>query len=60
MFGSKYLVVPVLEPGQRTVKVYLPAGASWKLWDEKDVVYEGGRDVEIECPIENMPVFCRQ
>ncbi|CAG7950164.1 unnamed protein product [Penicillium nalgiovense] len=60
MFGSKYLVVPVLEPSQRTVKVYLPAGASWKLWDENDVVYEGGRDVEIECPIEDMPVFCRQ
>ncbi|KXG54538.1 Aldolase-type TIM barrel [Penicillium griseofulvum] len=59
MYGWKYLVVPVLEPGQRTVKAYLPAGASWKLWDGKDV-YEGGRDVEIECPIESMPVFCRQ
>ncbi|PYH50029.1 putative glycosyl hydrolase [Aspergillus saccharolyticus JOP 1030-1] len=60
LFGSKYLVVPVLQPEQRTITAYLPAGASWKLWDEKrDQVYQGGRDVEVACPIETMPVFIR-
>jgi alpha-D-xyloside xylohydrolase len=61
LFGSKYLVVPVLKAGQRKIKVYLPDGASWKVWGGKDdAVYEGGRDIEFDCPIERMPVFCRQ
>ncbi|KAE8307157.1 putative glycosyl hydrolase [Aspergillus transmontanensis] len=58
MYGSKYLVVPVLEAGQREITAYLPSGASWKLWGE-DKVYEGGKTVEVACPIETMPVFVR-
>ncbi|KNG83870.1 hypothetical protein ANOM_008112 [Aspergillus nomiae NRRL 13137] len=58
MYGSKYLVVPVLEAGQRKITAYLPAGASWTLWGE-DKVYEGGKTVEVACPIETMPVFVR-
>ncbi len=29
MFGAKYLFCPVLQPGVRKLKVYLPAGAKW-------------------------------
>ncbi|OGM45504.1 glycosyl hydrolase [Aspergillus bombycis] len=58
MYGSKYLVVPVLEAGQRKITAYLPAGSSWTLWGE-DKVYEGGKTVEVACPIETMPVFAR-
>ncbi|RAK70960.1 putative glycosyl hydrolase [Aspergillus fijiensis CBS 313.89] len=60
LFGSKYLVVPVLQAGQRKITAYLPAGASWQLWGEKhDQVWKGGREVEVVCPIETMPVFIR-
>ncbi|KAK9857323.1 Aldolase-type TIM barrel [Penicillium brevicompactum] len=59
MFGARYLVAPVLESGQRTSKVYLPAGASWKPWDGTKV-YEGGKEILIECPIDSMPVLVRQ
>ncbi|KAL2863916.1 putative glycosyl hydrolase [Aspergillus lucknowensis] len=61
LYGSQYLVAPVLKPGQRKISVYLPQGASWRLWgdDGKGKTHEGGQDVEVDCPIESMPVFVR-
>lgn len=56
MYGSKYLVAPVLKPKQRQMKVYLPAGVKWKSWDGKET-HDGGKTVEVECPIDSMPVF---
>ena len=55
MFGSKYLVAPILNAGQREREVYLPAG-SWK--DFRDgKSYEGGRVVCVQAPIDSIPVF---
>ncbi|RMJ24876.1 Glycosyl hydrolase [Aspergillus sp. HF37] len=59
MYGGRYLVVPVLEAGQRRITAYLPTGASWRLLDGGQE-YQGGQEVEVECPIERMPVFERQ
>jgi len=59
MYGPKYLVCPVLRPDQRRMSVYLPATAQWKLLDREDV-YAGGGVVDVDCPIETMPVFIRQ
>ena len=59
MYGYKYLVAPVLAAERREMRVYLPAGATWKLWDGEKV-HEGGQHVEVECPIDTMPVFVRQ
>jgi alpha-D-xyloside xylohydrolase len=39
------------------MSVYLPAGARWTL-DTKE--FAGGQTVEVECPIEVMPVFVRE
>ena len=58
MYGAKYLCAPVLEPGVRKRMVYLPRGKWVALGEE--AVQEGGVDVEVECPIERMPVFVRQ
>ena len=56
MFGPRYLVAPVLAPQQKTRKVYLPGGCTWKVFDG-DRKLEGGQTVEIECSLEEMPVF---
>lgn len=56
MYGDKYLVCPVMNPGVRKMKVYLPRGAKWKLQSE-DVASEGGVEREVECPLDTMPVF---
>jgi alpha-D-xyloside xylohydrolase len=61
MFGDKYLCCPVLEEGQRKTSVYLPKHGSqgeWKdFWGEG--TWKGGQWVELECPMETMPVFER-
>ncbi len=58
MFGSKYLVAPILNLGQRERKVYLPKGAKWLCNTDKEI-YEGGNEVTVPAPLETMPVFER-
>lgn len=58
MYGDKYLVTPILEPEQKEISVYLPKGAKWQQWGEKET-HEGGKEVQVACPIESMPVFVR-
>ncbi|MCR5790618.1 MAG: family 31 glucosidase [Lachnospiraceae bacterium] len=58
MFGSDYLVAPVLAQGVREREVYLPAGAEWLcLTDERN--YAGGQSVKVPAPLEAIPVFKR-
>ena len=62
MFGNEMMVAPVLDEGQTTIDVYfpkLPEGQQWiSLWDEK--TYDGGQTVEIDAPLESIPVFVPQ
>lgn len=57
MFGSKYLVAPVLSFGQRTQTVYLPQG-KWKEF-EGDKIYDGGQYITVDAPLDTIPVFER-
>ena len=57
MFGDRYLVAPVLQAGARRRLVYLPAGG-WRDVDTGEV-YAGGETVEVEAPLERIPVFER-
>ncbi|KAK9783883.1 hypothetical protein SCAR479_00442 [Seiridium cardinale] len=62
MYGAKYLCCPVLEPGLTKVSVYLPPlkdGASWASFSG-DTTFEGGQSVEVDCPLDTMPVFVRK
>lgn len=65
LYGSKYLCAPVLNPGQKTRSVYLPRG-TWTFFQDGSITgddgktFEGGRTVEVDCPVEMMPVFIRQ
>ena len=56
MYGSRYLVAPVLEAGAKNRRVYLPAGTAWELQETGDT-YEGGTWIDIPVTIETMPVF---
>lgn len=61
MYGPKYLVSPILKPGQRERVVTLPKGASWRQISAEgkpigDVV-KGGGSVTVDAPLEYMPVF---
>ena len=59
MYGSRYLVAPILEAGAKSRKVYLPAGCCWKL-QETEEIYEGGSWVDVLAAIDTMPVFIRR
>lgn len=56
MFGSRYLVAPVLEAGMRERQVYLPEG-SWKNIHGNDEAVQGGHWITAEAPLEYIPVF---
>jgi alpha-D-xyloside xylohydrolase len=58
MFGSKYLVAPVLKAGMKERKVYLPKG-NWENLNTKEVV-EGGKYITVSTPIDSIPVFVRK
>jgi alpha-D-xyloside xylohydrolase len=58
MFGDKYLCCPVLAAGLRKMKVYLPAGVSWRSFDGEQT-YQGGSVIKVECPLDTMPVLIR-
>ena len=55
MFGSRYLVAPILYPGARSRSVYLPAG-QWRSVDD-GTLWNGGTRVEISAPLELIPVL---
>jgi alpha-glucosidase len=58
MLGDAMLVAPVVEPGLRTVTVYLPAGATWRDgWSGERLV--GGTAVERPAPYGAPPFFWR-
>ena len=57
MFGSDYLVAPILYLDQFEREVYLPHGV-WTLTSTGER-YEGGRKVSVAAPLDYMPVFCR-
>jgi alpha-glucosidase len=57
MLGPSLLLAPVLERGARRRALYLPAG-SWISLDD-DARFAGPRRIEVEAPLERMPIFVR-
>lgn len=57
MFGSRYLVAPVLYEGMTKREVYLPAG-TWRDLNTGEVL-AGGRTVTADAPVEVIPVYER-
>jgi len=59
LFGPDILVAPVIEKGCIKRRVYLPEGASWK--DAyTGVQYKGGEWIEVDAPLEKIPVFYKR
>ncbi len=56
MFGSSYLVAPVLELGARSRQVYLPAG-KWENLETKEIIESKGEFVTADAPLDVIPVF---
>ena len=58
MFGGDILVAPVCYEKATSRKVYLPEGAKWT-FARNGKVYDGGITIEVEAPIESIPIFLK-
>lgn len=58
MYGSDILVAPICHEHASKRTVYLPEGACWT-HAGSGKQYEGGQTVEIEAPLDTLPVFLR-
>jgi alpha-D-xyloside xylohydrolase len=58
MLGESLLVAPVWAEGMRQRTIYFPVGRWWSLYDPQAVV-EGPGFIEVDAPLERMPVFVR-
>ena len=57
-FGDALYVCPVIQPGQKYRRVFLPAGQWVHLWTGRRL--EGGREYRVGCSLGKIPVFYRQ
>ena len=55
MFGTKYLVAPILYLNQFEREVYLPEG-KWKNVNSGEIL-AGGQSITVKAPIDEIPVF---
>lgn len=55
LLGGSILVCPVTTKGAKSRSLYLPKGKWYNHWDGK--VYEGGRDVHVVTPLDQLPIF---
>lgn len=61
MVGSELMVAPVLAPGEKTVKVYLPAGRWVHLWSgNKYGMRQNGTYLTVDAPVGEPAVFFRE
>lgn len=58
LYGPDILVAPVCHEGAEGRRVYLPQGASW-IHAGTGEVYEGGVWLDVEAPLETVPLFLR-
>ena len=57
MLGDRWLVAPVVEPGARARRVYLPEGR-WR--DDTGITHDGARWIaDVPAPLDRLPYFER-
>ncbi len=57
MWGSQFLVAPIIEAGQYNKAVYLPKGIWFDYWTHEK--HKGGQIRNIEAPLESLPVLVK-
>ncbi len=57
-FGRDLLICPVVESGISRLTCFLPPGEWYDFWTGQH--FKGGRPVEVDVPLEHIPVFTRQ
>ena len=58
LLGRDLLVAPVIREAANSRNVYFPPGEMWANWWTGEV-YSGGTEIEINAPLERLPLFAR-
>ena len=58
LFGPDLLVIPITQPGNTSVRIYLPEGENWTYIPSKKE-YTGGQWIEVDTPIDYIPIFTK-
>jgi alpha-glucosidase len=58
LLGDHLLICPIAKQGQTEREVFLPKGGWYHNWD--DVYFEGGEEIIVPAPIEQIPLFIRE
>jgi len=59
MIGNDIMVAPIINPGQTTRDLYLPAG-NWFDWYDPAILHEGRSFITVDAPVEHLPIFVRE
>jgi alpha-glucosidase len=63
MFGADFLVAPVIQHGQTSRDVYLPAGSNWFAYQDTQAPLQGpspgGQEVNWYVPLDIVPLYVR-
>ncbi|MCX2742612.1 DUF4968 domain-containing protein [Mangrovivirga sp. M17] len=57
MWGDDFLIAPILNPGVKNRKVYLPEGEWYNYWTDEKL--NGGKWIDVSVTMENIPVFVK-
>lgn len=57
LLGDSLLIAPIVEEGERKRRVILPSGNWYDFWN--DTPYQGPDEIEIEAPLEHIPVLVK-
>jgi alpha-D-xyloside xylohydrolase len=60
MYGNDILVSGIWQKGTSSFTCYLPKGEEWRDAWNPEIVYKGGRTIEIKTPLYKIPVFIRK
>lgn len=60
MYGREFMVAPVLDPGAKSVDVYLPKGDWTNLWTGESVSFARGQWIEVAAPLGKPAAFYKQ
>ena len=59
LYGRDLLVSPIWKEGQHTQEVYLPRGDKWRDAWRPGVVFDGGRTIQVDVALHQIPLFIR-
>lgn len=60
MIGDELMVIPVLDPGKKTVQAYLPQGTWVNLFTQEKVNADGKQEIQVNTPIGTPAVFYQE